>query len=38
MRYMKILKLKKHETLISGSRWLYKHYDMIDKYKFINHK
>jgi len=25
MRYMKILKLKKHDTLISGSRWLYKY-------------
>lgn len=38
MRYMKILKLKNHETLTSGSRWLYKHYDMLDDYMFSNKK
>lgn len=37
-RYMKFLKLKAHDTLISGSRGLYKHYDMLDKYMFIENK
>lgn len=33
-RYMKILQLKKHDTLITGSRGLYKYYDMLDNYDF----
>lgn len=37
-RYMKILKLKKHETLISWSRWLFKKYDILDEYLFIDNE
>lgn len=33
-RYIKILKVQNHETLITGSRWLFKYYDMLDEYMF----